>query len=166
MTKIDFEDAGDFFAHERRYDLVLLHLVLQRMPPREGLELLRHVAERVALGGVGVFHVPFRKTSQRALEAVRWTRAHVPGANAAFNAARRKRGMPFFPTYIYDLNEVFSLLRDAGFETPYVVMQRHGDVDGAIVHAQRERKFVSVDDAPVEAAPAPRPTPASSTCGR
>jgi ubiquinone/menaquinone biosynthesis C-methylase UbiE len=156
VTKIDFASAKDFASDRRHFDLVTLHLVLQRLPPSEGLPLLRTVAEKVGYGGIGVFHVPFRKTSKRSLEAVRWTRAHVPGANAAFNIARGKTSIPYFPTYTYELNDVFALLQDAGFEKPYVVMQRHGDVDGAIVHAQRERKFVAVD-APVENAPAPLP---------
>ena len=138
--KIEFLTPAELFAQSRNFDLVTVHLVLQRLPRAEGLELLRALAARVGVGGIGVFHVPYRKHAKRAVETVRWARAHVPGLNTAANALLRKPlDTPFLATHTYDLNEVFAILHDAGFGQPYVVLERQGDWDGALVHAMREK---------------------------
>src|SRR5688500_9601942 len=79
-----------FEADPRQFDIVNCYLVLQRLAPSEGLELVRRLANRVRAGGAGVFQVPWRSSSSRLVSAVRTVRMRVPGVNAVVNIARRK----------------------------------------------------------------------------
>jgi ubiquinone/menaquinone biosynthesis C-methylase UbiE len=141
---VELLDAGAFARDTRTFDLVNCFLVLQRMRPSEGLELLRTLARRVREGGVGVFHVPYRTRVSPLVRAMRTARARVPGVNAATNVLRRKAAStPLIETNTYALNDVLAILQELHFDAPHLVFTRHGDVDGVIVHAQRRRDVVA-----------------------
>lgn len=155
LTNVELIESVTFESDPRRFDLVNCYLVLQRMPPSRGLELLRSLGARVREGGVGVFHLPFRSHASAAVRWSRWVRARVPAVNALFTTALRKQvSTPMVETHLYDLNDAFALLQGLGFEAPLVLYARHGDLDGVIIHAQRGHVF----DEPEPAAP-PRPEP-------
>jgi SAM-dependent methyltransferase len=123
---------------ERTFDLVNCFLVLQRLRRGEGVELLRRLARYVREGGVGVFQFPYRAAVSPAVSLSRTARARVPGVNALANVLRHKpASQPFIESNTYDVNDVFAVLQDAGFDSPHVVFSRHGDLDSAIVYAQR-----------------------------
>ena len=85
--------------------------VLQRLSPAEGLALIGRLLERLATGGVAVFHVPFATTAAPGVRAARWLREHVPAANGAINIARGKRWRdPLIPTHIYHMDAVLRTL--------------------------------------------------------
>lgn len=135
---IELLTAGEFDRDQRQFDLVNCHLLLQRLRPAAGLRLLEQLVERVRLGGIGVFQFPYRARGKRIVAVARALRARVPGVNAVLNIARGKSvSMPFIESNIYDMNEVFALLRDSGFDSPYVVFATHGELDTVTVFAQR-----------------------------
>jgi len=128
---------------DRTFDLVNCFLVLQRLRPSEGLELLQRLARRVREGGMGVFHFPYRTNVSPLVSLARAARSRVPGVNAIANLVRRKpASFPFIESNAYDLNEVFAVLQDAGFDSPHVWFTRHGDLDSVIVHALRRAQLV------------------------
>lgn len=142
IENIEFRDdlpAGTF-------DIVSCHLVLQRLPRREGLALLQRLL--AAVGSVGVFHLPVRDRAPAARRMLRWTRTHLPLANAAIDTLRKSR---FQRTTFYDLGEVLALVREAGFDAPLVSMSDDGDFDAALVYVHRPRTQA---DAAMESAPA------------
>lgn len=151
-ANIEFRSGLD----DRRFDLVNCFLVLQRVRPSEGLALLRELAPRVADGGVGVFHIPYRAAVSRGVAAARALRSRVPGLNAAMNLARGKSAsMPFIESNTYDLNEVMTILEEAGLDAPRLVFTRHGDLEGVIAYAAKRHQPGAV--APMaEAAIAPQ----------
>ena len=127
---------------DRTFDLVNCFLVLQRLRPSEGLDLLKRLAKYVREGGVGVFHFPYRAKVAPLVSVARTARARLPGVNALANVVRRKpASFPFIESNAYDLNEVFGVLQDAGFESPHVVFTRHGDLDSVIVYALRRAQL-------------------------
>jgi len=123
------------------FDLVNCFLVLQRMRRSEGLALLRQLTLHVREGGVGVFHFPYRVNASSLVALTRAAR-RIPGVNAIANVLRGKpASFPLIESNAYDLNEVFAILQDAGFETPHVVFTRHGDLDSVIVYALRRAQL-------------------------
>ncbi len=60
VDNITFSAPDELFAGQKRFDFVVCYLVLQRLPPREGLALVRALIERVVPGGIGVFQFPYR----------------------------------------------------------------------------------------------------------
>ena len=137
VTNVELLDVVD---DDRTFDLVNCFLVLQRLRRRDGLELLRRLARRVREGGVGVFQFPYRARLSPLVSISRKARARVPGVNALVNVMRRK-SMPFIESNTYDVNEVFAILQDAGFDSPHVLFSRHGELDNAIVYAQRRAQL-------------------------
>jgi len=119
---------------DRRFDLVNCFLVLQRLPAREGLPLLRELARRVRDGGVAVFHVPYRANVPRGVAALRALRSRVPGVETAIHAVRPNS---FISSHTYDLGAVFAILREENFDEPRLRYTRHGDLDGVIVVATK-----------------------------
>jgi SAM-dependent methyltransferase len=135
---VTFQSAADFLAGGATFDLVNCHLVFQRLGHAEAMELLRALAARVAPGGAGIFHFPYRAGTGIAVRTARWAREHVPGLNAAMNVMRGKpSGRPFIATHVFDLNEVLAALDELGFRDPQLVLARHGEVDGVQVFAQK-----------------------------
>lgn len=157
VANVELAIAADFENDPRTFDLVNCFLVLQRLRTRDGLALMRRLVQRVRAGGVGVFQFPYRALVSPLVAASRTARARVPGLNALANLARRKpASFPFIESNVYDVNEMFAILQDEGFESPHVLFSRHGDLDNAIVYAQR-RAQVS------RAAAAHQPAQTSST---
>lgn len=138
VPNVELMTTEAFARDPRKFDLVNCFLVLQRMRRGEGMALLRELAARVREGGIGVFHVPYRDRVSPLVTIARTARARVPGVNAVANVLRHKpASTPLIETHTYDLNEVFGVLQELGFDTPHVVFTRHGDVDGVIVHVRR-----------------------------
>jgi SAM-dependent methyltransferase len=135
---IDFLAAAEFHARTQLFDLVCCFNVLQRMPPKDGLSLLLQLIGRLATGGVGVFHVPFRNNASAAVRASRVVRQKVPLANTLANTLRGKMAdEPLIPTHVYDLDKVFRLFEAAGIAATHVVFEQQQELASAIIFAER-----------------------------
>lgn len=143
------------FSAPRKFDLVTCYLVLQRMPPREGLDLLRALLGLLGSGGIGIFHLPYRDTGGTLRAAARAVRARVPGANVAANALRGKPlREPFMPAHVYALDDVAAIvdsLSSAPVEMQVVLEQQEG-LASAVVFV----KLPPIGDQPE---PSPRTDP-------
>jgi ubiquinone/menaquinone biosynthesis C-methylase UbiE len=134
---IGFQTAAELFASQRKFDLICCVHVLQRLSPAEGLALIGRLLERLATGGVAVFHVPFATSAAPAVRAARWLREHVPPANGAINLARGKRWSdPLIPTHIYNMDAVLRKVDQSGAPAAHVVFQHNEDLSNAFVFAE------------------------------
>jgi SAM-dependent methyltransferase len=134
---VEFQTAGELFASPRKFDLICCVHVLQRLRPDEGLRLIGRLLERLATGGVAVFHVPFATSASSAVRGARWLREHVPPANGLMNRMRGKRwGDPLIPTHIYNLDAVLRKVDKSSSPAAHVVFQHKGDLSNAFVFAE------------------------------
>jgi SAM-dependent methyltransferase len=125
------------FAQTNRFDFLVCYLVLQRMPPRDGLALVRRLIERIVPGGIGVFQFPYRTEASALVSGSRWLREHVPGANAVVNTLRGHAGsQPFTPTHAYRVEDVLELFDAAGSSASYVTFDDHGDVASVMIFVE------------------------------
>ncbi len=147
-SHIEFRTPDELFASDRKFDLVCCIHVLQRMPPAEGLAVLRRLLDRVASGGIGIFQVPYAITQPAAVRALRWLRDHSGVVNGAVNAARGKPWAdPFIPTHAYDLEAFLRVFEDASIPSPLMLRNRQDDLSNVFVFAERPLPSVSrVDD--------------------
>jgi SAM-dependent methyltransferase len=146
VGNIHFKTAADFAASPRKFDLVNSYLLFQRLPPARGLALFRELLGRIGSGGIGVFHFLYRGTASPLVRMTRTIRERASVINGIANVARRKSfGEPFIPSHAYDLDEVFRILVDAGFENSQVTFEDHEEMTSAIVFVQAPPSFAPAD---------------------
>lgn len=134
VTNIDFRSPAELFASSRTFDFVNCYLVLQRLRPPEGLLLLGNLLRRLAPGGIGAFHLPYRATMSTGVRLWRSLREQLPIANRAVNQLRGKcPDEPFIATHVYDLNTVLGVLERAGLPASHIVFDDRGEVGTAVV---------------------------------
>jgi ubiquinone/menaquinone biosynthesis C-methylase UbiE len=127
VTNIEFCTPDELSARHARFDFVSCYLVLQRMPPGQGLALVRRLLGQVAAGGIGVFHFPYRSRTSPLVSASRWVRERVPGSNALVNRWRGQ-SQPFVPTHTYPLDDVFAVFDEAGFPAAHLAFDSSADL--------------------------------------
>jgi SAM-dependent methyltransferase len=135
---IDFETLAEFESHARTFDFVCCFHLLQRLRPLEGEALLAGLMRRLASGGIGVFHVPYRTTASPGLRALRWAREHGPLVNGMANQLRGKRwNDPHIPAHTYGLDRILSLLDAASAGAVHVVFEHQEELSSAILFVER-----------------------------
>ena len=138
VQNIVFCEPDELFAQTNRFDFLVCYLVLQRMPPRDGLALVRRLIERIVPGGIGVFQFPYRTEASALVSGSRWLREHVPGANAVVNTLRGQAGsQPFTPTHTYRTEDVLKILDATDAPAAYLTLEDHGDVASVIAMTER-----------------------------
>ncbi|HEX3578065.1 MAG TPA: methyltransferase domain-containing protein [Thermoanaerobaculia bacterium] len=146
VGNIHFKTAEELAAAPRKFDLVNSYLLFQRLPPARGLALFRELLSRIGAGGIGVFHFVYRGTASRVVRITRAVRERAGIINGITNIARRKPfAEPFIPTHTYDLDDVFRILGDAGFENSYVAFEDDEEMRSAIVFVQAPPSFAPAD---------------------
>jgi 2-polyprenyl-3-methyl-5-hydroxy-6-metoxy-1,4-benzoquinol methylase len=104
-----------------RFDLVHSFIVLQHIPPRRGLPIVRDLVSRVERGGMIVLQVPYYASAWRKFR----TRAeHVdPIVRRAYNVIRgRPLNYPAMTMYCYSIPSLLEIFRAAGIEDIRVVL--------------------------------------------
>ena len=134
---IEFLNPGDLFASPRKFDLVCCFHVLQRLSPDDGLSLLNALMDRIATGGIGVFHVPFSSRASAPVRLVRWARERLPLANGMTNLARHRRfNEPFIPSHTYDLDIVLRACEAKSIPATHIVFEHEQELTSAIIFAE------------------------------
>ena len=143
---IHFKTVAEFAATSRKFDLVNSYLLFQRLPPARGLAIFRELLGCIGAGGIGVFHFLYRGTASPVVRITRKIRERVAVVNGVANIARRKPfSEPFIPSHTYDLDEVFRILVEAGFENSHVTIEDHEEMTSAIVFVQAPASFAPAD---------------------
>lgn len=136
VDHIEFLTPAELFEKPRKFDLLTCCLVLQRMPTRDGLRLVRSLLGLLGPGGIGIFQVPYRATSDWLRKALRSLRGGVPGVNTLANVLQRKPlGEPFSRTYIYTLDDVIRIVDGLSTATTemHVVLEHLEGLDTAVI---------------------------------
>lgn len=144
LAEIVFQPAVEFLAQPRPFELVVCYHVLQRLPRGEALALVRRLQAAIAPDGVGVFQWCCRSREPLAVDASRWVRERVPGANVLANRVKGKpAGDPFVPTHVYGVEEMLAEFTAAGLDPVHVAVERHDTIDYAIAFAHRRTRSFS-----------------------
>lgn len=123
---------------ESTFDLIVSLIVLQHVPVTRGLELMRELLLRLAMGGVAALEFAvtregggFRRLA-RAIRArsrlLHTIASHVEGDH---------RGLPYMQMNAYDMSTVRSEIEAAGCVVRHVEPTDHGGIRGAIVIARK-----------------------------
>jgi ubiquinone/menaquinone biosynthesis C-methylase UbiE len=148
VSHIHLQTPDELFASDRKFDFVCCVHVLQRMPPAEGLVVLRRLLDRVASGGIGIFQVPYAIAQPSTVRGLRWLREKSAVVNGAVNTARGKPWAdPFIPTHAYELESFLRTFEAASIPSPLMLRDRQDDLSNIVVFAERPLPSVSrLDD--------------------
>lgn len=136
VTNIDFCTPDELWSRNARFDFVSCYLVLQRMPPAEGLALVRALLRQVGSGAIGVFHFPYLTRTSALVGGARWLREHVPGVNSVVNVLRGGQSLPFVPTHPYPLEDVLALFDEAGFPAAHIAFDSSADLSSVLLFTE------------------------------
>jgi 2-polyprenyl-3-methyl-5-hydroxy-6-metoxy-1,4-benzoquinol methylase len=137
VDHIELLTPPELFASARKFDLVVCVHVLQRLRPDEGLSLVSALLDRVASGGIGVFHVPFATKAGAPVRAARWTREHLPLANGLTNLLRgRPFADPFIPSHTYELDALLRVCDRKAIPAAHAVFEHEQELTNAFLFCE------------------------------
>ena len=123
---------------EGSFDLVHSYIVLQHVPVRRGERFVALLAERLAPGGVGVFHVTYTRPLSPLGRVLYWARTRVPGAHALLNVALgRARDSPLMQVNAYSVTRLLELLRARGCGEVLVRFSEHAGSRGVLLFCRK-----------------------------
>jgi SAM-dependent methyltransferase len=123
---------------EGRFDFVHSYIVLQHVPVRRGERLVALLAERLAPGGVGMFHVTYTQPMPPLGRALYWARTRVPGAHGLLNLALgRARRTPLMQVNAYSVTRLLELLRARGCAEAHVRFSDHAGSRGVLLFCRK-----------------------------
>lgn len=124
---------------EGEFDLVHSYIVLQHVPARRGENLVQQLAARLAMGGIGVFHVTYaRPVSSPVSRLVYWARTQVPGAHWALNLARgRPIRTPLMQSNRYSVTRLLDILWRQGCPEVHVRFSDHQGYRGVLLFGRK-----------------------------
>jgi SAM-dependent methyltransferase len=107
--------VAPLMAGAERFDLVISYIVLQHIPVRPGMAILRDLVALLAPGGRFSLHLSLRRFDSPAQRLAYWLRNSVAPARWLLNLRRGDAwDMPPVQMNQYDLPEVLRLFSDAG----------------------------------------------------
>ena len=124
-----------------RFDLVHSALVLQHIPSRRGLRIVRELLGRVDPGGFAALQFLYRCNVPTILRAIVKLRYIFPPANYARNLYRRRPAFePPMQLHDYDLSRILHCMSQLGFRDIHILLesQADGQYGSSFVFARRE----------------------------
>jgi SAM-dependent methyltransferase len=134
LPDIEFVLSDDRLSRVRgTFDLVHSHIVLQHIPARRGLRLIRRLVDLLADGGAGVLHCVYARRASGVRKVVNWMRKTLPLVNNLVNVVQgRPLGEVMMQMNAYNLNAVCATLQEAGCPGAGLHFTDHGGHWGVI----------------------------------
>ena len=122
------------------YDLIHSCLVLQHIPTKRGMRLLKALLRHLEPGGVVAIQFYFDCNAPRLIRALVKLRYKLPIANSARNLVRGRPLMePAMQLHTYDLEKVVGLLAACGVHSIYLRPFTYGDFQSVALYGQKAR---------------------------
>lgn len=105
-------------AIDETFDLIHSCYVFQHIPPRRGYAIFSRLLDRLASGGLGIFHFNFVNVAPRLLSRLKKT---LPFGKRLSNVVRRRPwNDPAMEMHAYSLNKLLAVLHRRGARGTYV----------------------------------------------
>jgi SAM-dependent methyltransferase len=118
------------------FDLIHSAIVFQHIAPSHGMPIVKAMVERLRVGGIGVLHF----TYSGGLGGLQGLRADAykrfPFLYALKNKLKGQRREPLMPIYIYNLNDIMSVLQANDCHNCVVRFSHHGH-EGVVLFFQK-----------------------------
>lgn len=130
LTNVVFHQELTAVAHSE-CDLVHSFIVLQHIPPKEGLRLMREMIDRIKPEGVGVLHLTFNNGFSWLKRLGLVLRRESAFFHRVCNLLQGRRwNMPLMAMYTYDLSLVLALFHEKHICELHTTLVEHGAFRG------------------------------------
>ena len=120
------------------FDLIHSHIVLQHIPEKRGMHLIKALLRHLDPGGVIAIHFFYHCDAPKAVRALVKLSYVLPIANYARNLVRgRPVREPAMQLHTYDLESVINLLDEAGVSSIYLKSFRSYEFRGVLLYGQK-----------------------------
>ena len=122
------------------FNLIHSCLVLQHIPAKRGMRLIKALVEHLEPGGIVAIQFYYRCDAPKVVRALVKLRYQLPIANAARNIIRgRPLHEPAMQLHIYDLESVISMLEAAGVDSFYLNPFKDADFQSMALYGQKSK---------------------------
>lgn len=139
INNTEYRQTDLFLSDDRtEFDFVHSFIVFQHINPEIGIGIVKNIVGKLKDGGIGALHFTYEnKTSKFQAAKFRIYRdfpAVYKAKGAIFGGARE----PLIPMYVYDLNEIFSILQENKCHKTVVRFSDHG-YKGVLIIFQKDK---------------------------
>lgn len=121
-------------------DYINSYIVLQHIPTKRGISMIRRMIEILAPGGGLMLHISLKRRASFAQRVAYILRHHVPGGSALVNVATgRKINEPPMQMNEYPLTDLLDLIERAGCKRMVCIPEMHNGVLTTIIMARKPR---------------------------
>lgn len=140
LTNISFVKSDDQLSRlNGPINLIVTFYVLQHIPVKRGLVLIRQLLSRLAPGGIGVMQFPINDFASRPRRVVNWAQVNVPLVHRVVNILKsRPIAWPQMQANVYPVNSVLALLAEQNCERMYLEIIRHERFPSVVVYCQKK----------------------------
>lgn len=132
------QSTDDLATVEGSFDFIHSFIVLQHIPVRRGIAIMKALVDRLSENGVGALHFTYADTKSVAWRAAYGLCKWVPGLHKLTNIARgRPVGRSLMQMNNYPLNELFLVLQSKGCCRVSVRFSEHSGHLGVLICFQR-----------------------------
>lgn len=124
---------------QKKYDLVHSFIVLQHINPEQGIPIIKKMIESLADGGIGALHLTY-STSNPNFWRFKLYRDY-PFINRLKNIAKGNKNEPLMPMYLYNLNQVFTILQENDCHKCFLRFSFHG-MNGVVIFFQKKAELL------------------------
>ena len=139
LDNVALLQTSDFLsATGLEFDLIHSAIVFQHIEPSHGMRIVKALVERLRVGGIGVLHFTYSVEIGRlqGLQVDAYKR--FPLLYDLKNRLKGQRREPLMPIYVYNLNEVMSVLQANDCHNCLVRFSHHGH-EGVVLFFQKGR---------------------------
>lgn len=127
-----------------QFNFILSYTVFQHIPCRRGTVLLRNLVDRLEDDGIGVLHFTYQTFASRISLFLYRLRRSFRIVHKILNLVWSANfNEPLMQMNDYNLNELFSIIQQAGCELCYVSFTRHGKHLGVMLYFQKKRREIT-----------------------
>jgi 2-polyprenyl-3-methyl-5-hydroxy-6-metoxy-1,4-benzoquinol methylase len=139
VNNVELLQTSEFLSKPGlEFDLIHSAIVFQHIEPSHGMKIVKTLLERLSIGGIGVLHFTYSVQIARlqGLQVDAYKR--FPFLYDLKNRLKGQRREPLMPIYVYDLNEIMSVLQANDCHNCFVRFSHHGH-EGVVLFFQKRR---------------------------
>lgn len=141
IENVAFVESDDELSKlDGKFDFIHSLIVFQHIPVQRGVKLLEQMIELLNEGGVAALHFTYFRNASLMKKIMSWIPKKMPLTDNLVNLIKGRRfNHPRMQMNTYNLNRIFALLQNQGYNHVYVRLQKVGKFLSLILFFQKKK---------------------------